>query len=93
MAGLAGLRDALKEQKDVILVVVGETPGATKDTSSAAVATYKLEGLPVLIDENKATGTALTAETDSSISYVVIKPDGSKKVLGSPSAVKKALKN
>lgn len=93
MAGLAGLRDSLKEQKSVVLVVIDETPGATKDSTSAAVTKYKLEGLPVLIDEKKATGTALTAETDNSISYVVVKPDGSKKVLGSPGAVKKALKN
>jgi hypothetical protein len=77
----------------VVLVVVDETPGATKESSAAAAAKHKLDGLPVLTDEKNATGKALGAEVDNSISYVVIKPDGTKKVLSTPNAVKKFIKN
>ena len=76
----------------MVLVVIDETPGATKESSAAAATKHKLEGLAVLTDEKNTTGKALGAEIENSISYVVIKPDGTKKVLSSPNAVKKFLK-
>ena len=76
----------------MVLVAIDETPGATKESSIAAATKHKLEGLPILTDEKHTTGKALGAEVENSISYVVIKPDGTKKVLSTPNAVKKFLK-
>lgn len=76
----------------MVIVAVDQTPGATKESTAAAAAKHKLDGLPVLTDEKNATGKALGADAEKSICYVVIKPDGTKKVLGSPNAVKKFLK-
>ncbi len=76
----------------MVIVVLDETPGATKERSIAAATKHKLDGLSVLTDEKNTTGKAIGAETDNSISYVVIKPDGTKKVLASPASVKKFLK-
>ena len=76
----------------MVLVVLDETPGATKESSIAAAAKHKLDGLPVLTDDKNSTGKELGAEVENSISYVVVKPDGTKKTLSTPNSVKKYLK-
>jgi hypothetical protein len=91
LAGLANLRDTLKERSGVRLIAVDSTPGATVELATAAVTEFKIAGIPILVDPARATGTALGVEGGMTMRYVVRKKDGTSKIAASPAQVRKAL--
>lgn len=91
LAGLANLRDSLKDRTAVSLIGIDSTPGVTAETATAAVTQYAIAGIPLLVDPARATGQALQVETGVTMRYVLAKPDGTRAVLASPAQVRKAL--
>lgn len=91
LAGLANLRDTLKDRSGVRLLAVDATPGTTVELTTAAVSQFKIEGIPLLVDPQRATGTALKVEGGMTMRYVVARKDGTTQVVASPAQVRKLL--
>lgn len=91
LAGLANLRDTLKDRSGVRLLAIDSTPGVTVALATAAVTEFKIDGIPILLDPTRTSGTALAVESDVTMRYVISKKDGTRQVLASPAQVRKAL--
>lgn len=91
LAGLANLRDSLKDRPATVLIAVDSTKDVSVATAQAGAAEFKLEGIPLLVDPARATGNAFGAETDVTIRYVVVRPDGKRINLESPAQVRREL--
>lgn len=91
LAGLANLRDTLAKRSGVRLVAVDATPGVTVALATAAVGEFKIDGIPLLVDPTRATGTALAVDSDVTMRYVICRTDGSRVIAASPAQVRKVL--
>lgn len=91
LAGLANLRDTLKERSGVRLIAVDSTPDTTVELATAAVTEFKIAGIPILVDPARATGTALGVEGGMTMRYVIRTKDGASTIAASPAQVRKAL--
>ncbi len=91
LAGLGNLRTALKERSGVVLVAVDVTTGATPEQATAAAKLHFTDGIPLLVDGERATAKALAVEIDMTMTYVIRQADGTQAVVFSPNQVKKKL--
>lgn len=91
MAGLGNLRSALAGRPGIVLVEVDVTAGGTTAQAVEAAAANRLDGLPLLVDGDRATAKALNVELEMTMTYVVRRPDGTQDVVYSPNQVRKKL--
>lgn len=91
LAGLGNLRTALKERSSVVLVAVDVTAGATAEKAGEAAKLHHTDGIPLLVDGDRATAKAMTVEIDMTMTYVIRQDDGTQVVVHSPNQVKKKL--
>lgn len=91
LAGLGNLRSALAGKAGIVLVEVDVTAGATAAQAVEAARLHHVDGLPLLVDGERATAKALSVEIDMTMTYVVRRPDGAQEVVFSPNQVKKKL--
>ncbi|MBN8524876.1 MAG: hypothetical protein J0M02_06055 [Planctomycetes bacterium] len=91
LAGLGNLRTALASKPGIVLVEIDVTAGATAAQAVEAAKLHHVDGLPLLVDGERATAKALQVEIDMTMTYVVRKADGGQEVVFSPNQVKKKL--
>jgi peroxiredoxin len=91
LAGLNNLREALAGRKDVVLIAVDVTAGATVETATAHATEHRTTGVPLLVDAARATATGQSLEIEMVMNYLVLKPDGTRETAFSPNIVRKQL--
>lgn len=91
LAGLGNLRTALKDRSGMVLVAVDVTAGATAEKAGEAAKLHHTDGIPLLVDGDRATAKAMTVEIDMTMTYVIRQADGTQVVVHSPNQVKKKL--